>query len=203
LISASDASRASFARASAIIAWAANAEGQFARLERRQTESGLHRLFQDPLGRLRGDFFDFHAAVGRGHEYILAVRPIEHDAQVQLALDRQGFFDQDAMNHAAFRTGLMGHQRHTQNLLRDLGSFPGIPGDFDASALAASARMNLRLHDHAAADTRRCRRGFFHRMRYLASRHRDTVARQECLGLVFMDFHLRCYSGEFPGEFSL
>ena len=62
------------------------------------------------------------------------------------------FFDQHALDHAAFRTGLMGHQRHAQDLLRDLGGFLGILGDFDAAALAASAGVNLRLDHHAAAD---------------------------------------------------
>jgi hypothetical protein len=76
-------------------------------------------LFQNQLRRFGGDFFNLHAARRRRHEHRLALRAIEHDAQIQLALDGQRLFDQQALHDAAFRTGLVRHQRHAQHLARD------------------------------------------------------------------------------------
>ncbi len=56
------------------------------------------------------------------------------------------------MDYPAFRTGLMGHQRHSQDLLGDLSSFGGILGDLNPAAFAASAGVNLSLDYDAAAD---------------------------------------------------
>ena len=75
---------------------------------------------QDQLGRLRGDLFDVHAARGRGHEHGLALHAVEHDAEVEFALDRQRLFDQQALHDAAFGAGLVRDQRHAQDLVGDL-----------------------------------------------------------------------------------
>ena len=115
--------------------------------------------------------------------------PIQHDAQVQLARDRQRLFHQQALHDAALGPGLVRHQPHTQHFLRDLGRFQGILGHFDAATLAAAAGMNLRFDDHAAADLLgRCFR-LIHRECNFAPRHRDSVLGQDRLGLVFMNFH--------------
>ena len=125
LISASEASIGSLALASAIIAAAAafatgagnaDAERQLARLKRLQADAGLDGLFQNPLGRLGGDLFDLHAAVGRRHEHVLAGGAVEHDAEIKFALDGQRLFDQQPLHHAAFGSGLVRDQRHAQDL---------------------------------------------------------------------------------------
>ena len=72
----------------------ADAEGQLARLEGLQAEAGLDGFLEDELGGFRGDFFDFHAAGGGGHEDGLARGAVEDDAEVEFALDGQRFFDE-------------------------------------------------------------------------------------------------------------
>ena len=112
----------------------------------------LEGLLEDQLRRFGGDFFDLHAARRRGHEHRLALHAVEHDAQVQLALDGQRLFDQQPLHDAAFRAGLVRHQLHAEHVARDLGGLRGILGDLHAAALAAAAGVDLRLHHHAAAD---------------------------------------------------
>ena len=46
----------------------------------------------------------------------LPCRAIQHDAEIQFALDRQRLFDQQPLHHAAFRSRLMRDQRHAQDL---------------------------------------------------------------------------------------
>ena len=130
----------------------ADAERQLARLKRRQAQARIEGFLQDQLRRFGGDLFDLHAARRRRHEYRLALRAVEHDAEIQLALDGQRLFDQQALHDAAFRTGLVRDQFHAQHLARDLRGFRRVLRDFHAAALAASAGMDLRLHHHAAAD---------------------------------------------------
>ena len=135
------------------------------------------------------NLFDFHAARRRRHEHGLALRAIEHDAEIQLAFDGQCLFDQQPLHDAAFRSGLVRDQRHAENLLRDLNRFGRILGDLDAAAFAASAGVDLRLHDDAAADFLRCGFRLFDGVCHFASWHRDAVLGQDRLGLIFVNFH--------------
>ena len=166
-----------------------DAERQLARLVRRQADARIEGLFQNQLRRFGGDLFDLHAARRRRHEDRLALHAVEHDAQIQFALDGQRLFDQQPLHHAAFGPGLVGDQPHAQHLARDFGGFGGILGHFDSAALAASAGVDLRLHHHAAANAPGGRFGLFHRVRYLAARHRNVVLAQNGLGLILVNFH--------------
>ncbi len=83
----------------------------------------------------------------------------------------------------------MRDERHAEDLLGDDGCFIGILRDFDAAALAASAGVNLRFDDDAAADVFRGRLGFGDGERHLPARHRDFVFGQDGLGLILVDFH--------------
>ena len=80
----------------------------------------------------------------------LPCRAIEHDAEVEFALDRQRLFDQQPLHHLAFRPGLVRDQ------LSCPGSCPASSpasstdlGDLHAAAFAAASGMDLRLHHHA------------------------------------------------------
>ena len=154
-----------------------------------QADARIERFFQNQLRRFGGDFFNLHAARRRRHEYRLALHAIEHDAQIQLALDGQRLFDQQALHDAAFRAGLVRHQLHAQHLARDLRGFRRILRDLDAAALAASAGVDLRLHHHAAADILGRRLGLVRRERHFAARHRNVVLAQDGLGLILVNFH--------------
>ena len=74
-------------------------------------------------------------------------RAVDHDAQVQLALDLQPLLDEHAADLLAFRAGLVRDQRHADHLLGELLGLVGRLGQLDAAALAAAAGVNLRLDD--------------------------------------------------------
>ena len=87
----------------------------------------------------------------------------------------------------------MRHQRHAENLLRQLGGFLDRLGDLYAPALAAPARMDLCLYHHTRRTRseqilRRCFRRR-HASRHFAARDRDPILLQDFLRLVFMNFH--------------
>src|ERR1035441_10563746 len=62
---------------------------------------------------------------------------VEHDAEVQFALDGQGFFDQQALHDAPFGDGLVRHQHHPHDLSRQFERLDGVLRHLDAAALAA------------------------------------------------------------------
>ena len=71
----------------------------------------------------------------------------------------------------------------------DFDGFRGILGDLDAAALAASAGVNLRFHDDAAAELLGRRFGLFDGERDFAARHRNVVLGQNGLCLILVNFH--------------
>ena len=74
----------------------AHAERQLARLKRDDARARIDLLAQDLLGFLRRDLLDVHAAGGAGDDDRARRRAIDDDAQIELALDLEPFFDQDA-----------------------------------------------------------------------------------------------------------
>src|SRR5581483_3784185 len=176
-----------------LLALEPEAEREIARLEGLKAEPRLDGFLQDGVGIARGNFFDLHAARGRGHEHGTAGGAVHHDAQVKLPFDGQRFFDEQAANVFAFGAGLVRDQPHAEHLRRDGAGFLRGPGDLDAAALAASASVDLRLHhDAARAGTEQVLGGglgFLAGGGHVATRHGDSVARQQVLGLVFVDFH--------------
>ena len=61
---------------------------------------------------------------------------------------------------------------------------------FHAAAFAATAGMNLRLHNpHTAADLLRSRNSFIDSKRRLSLRSRDAEFFENVFALVFMNFH--------------
>ena len=124
-------------------------EGQLARLPRAEAHGRVDGLLEDGLGSLGGDFFNLHAAGLRSHEDQLAGGAVEHDAQIELAFNGRGLFDQQPLHLLALGTGLVGDQLHAENVLDvQFCVFAGA-GNFDAAAFAAASGVNLRL-DHDA-----------------------------------------------------
>ncbi len=167
----------------------ADAECQLARLERRQAGRRVEGLLQNRLRRPGGDFLDLHAARRRGHEDRLALDAVEHDAQVQLALDGQRFFDQQPLHDSPGGTGLVRNQPHAEHVAGELGGFGGILGDLDSAALAAAAGVDLGLDHHAAADLLGRPVRLLDRGGDLATGHRNVEPGQNGLGLILVDFH--------------
>ena len=70
-------------RASYRIFWDANAESQLPCLKRCQPDAGLDDLLEQQFRRVLGDFLDLHATGRRRHEDVLALRPVQHDAEIR------------------------------------------------------------------------------------------------------------------------
>ena len=154
-------------------------ERQLPGLKRDHTGAGIDPLAQDLLRLLGGDFLDVHAARRAADDHRAGRSAIDDDAQIELALDLQSFFDQHAADLAPLRSGLMRDERHPEHLLGQLLGLVGRFRELDAAALAAPAGMNLRLDDSdAAAKTPGNLAGFLRRERYFAARNGHTEARQ-------------------------
>ena len=88
-----------------------------------------------------------------------------------------------------FGPGLMGDERHAEDLLRQLGRFVGRLGELDAAAFAAAAGVDLRLHDDAAAELVRDEARFVRRVDDFTARRRDAVVAKDLFRLIFVHFH--------------
>ena len=120
-----------------------------------------------------------------------AGRAIENDAEIQLALHLQPFFNQHAADDASFGTGLVGDERHANHRARQLFRVLRRPRELDTTALATAARVDLRLHDdHAGAEALGDVDGIGGRERHLAAGHGHAVARKDRFRLVLVDFHI-------------
>ncbi|MNN12826.1 hypothetical protein D3C81_1258340 [compost metagenome] len=146
------------------------------------------------------DFFDVHAAFARRHQRDLLRNAVHHQRNVQFLLDVGAFFDQQAVDLLAFRTGLVRHQLHAQDV-RGIGLdvFDAL-GNLDAAALAAATCVDLRLDNpHRAAELFCGLQGLVNRERGDAARNRHIVFAQDFLALILMDIHACFLSGRRKG----
>src|SRR6185436_8263271 len=126
----------------------AETESQLPRLIRLQAGSRMDVFTQDSFGMGLGDFFDFHAACGAGHEHHFAGGAIDKDAEVKFALDVHALFDQQAFDDTPCGTRLHGDQIHAQHVTGDVCRFLRGTRELYTAALAAATRVDLRLHDN-------------------------------------------------------
>ena len=116
-------------------------------MERLDAARRVDRLGQDLLRIVRRHFLDLDPALGRADQGHPAGGAVDQQAEIELAGDVAAFFDIDALDLAALRPGLMGHQllaEHGACRRRDLVLRAG---ELDPAGLAAPAGMDLRL-DH-------------------------------------------------------
>ena len=71
-----------------------------------QAECRVDERLENLVRGLGGDFLNLDAALLAHHQHRLLGRPVDDQAQVELAGDLQAFFDQHALDDAAFRAGL-------------------------------------------------------------------------------------------------
>ncbi len=153
---------------------------------------------------LGGHFFNFHAAFGRSDHHGQFRLAVDHNAQVQFLGDIEALLDKQHVDLFAFLTGLLGHQctaEHPGGVLSGfVGRFDqhhaGLLGMLLEAALAAAARMNLRLdHGNRRAQLGERRRGFIRRSGDNAARDRHTRGAEQLLGLILVNLH-----GRLPGS---
>ena len=150
----------------------------------------MNRFAQNHFGMVLRDFLDFHSAGRAGHKYRRANSAVNQNAQIQLALDVEPFFDQQAANDAALRARLRRDQLHSENALGMRRRFVGRFRELHAAAFAAPAGMNLRFHHHdRRAKPLRYRAGFVFFEDHLAARHWNAKFREDRFRLIFVNLH--------------
>ncbi len=135
-------------------------------------------------------FFNFHPTFGRGDDANALGFAVQHDAQIEFALERLGHFHVDALNGLAFRAGLNGHQALAQQFAG--GGIDLMVGlaQLDAAGLAAGSGVHLGLHRPVpAAQFRRRIDGLVGAVGHAAARHRHAEARQKLFRLVLVNVH--------------
>ena len=168
----------------------AERERQLPRLERREADGRIDMLLEDPIRLLFRDLLDVHPALRADHQHRAAGRPVENHAEIELPGDLEPFLDEDPAHDASFRAGLMGDERHAQDLLRERLGLVRLLRDFDAAALAAPAGVNLGLDDdRPASETARDSCGLFGRVGDFTARDRYAILRQDLLRLILVNLH--------------
>ena len=167
----------------------AQPERQPPRLEPRQTEAGIDGLAEDELRRIRGHLLYLHAARRARHDHGPLLRPVDQQAQVQLALDVQPLLHQHARNAAPLGTGLRRDEVAPDQRFRHPRGFFGAGHHLHAAALAPPAGVDLRLDHDAAAEPLRDLAGLDRGECDLPARHGQPVAGEQRLRLVFVDLH--------------
>src|SRR5262249_6078622 len=143
----------------------------------------------DLLGRLFGDLLDLDAAFRTHHQHEALARTIEHETEIQLALDLQALLDQHAADPLTVRPRLVRDQIHAEHLFRRRTRVGWSLHDLHAAALAAAARVNLRLDDNGAAEAFGDRGRISRVEDDFAVGHGHAVARKNRLRLVLVNLH--------------
>ena len=135
---------------------------EFARLKALQAEQRMHRLAHDFLRRMRGDFLDVHATLGAGDHDRRGGHAVKQDGEIQLARDVHRLGHEHLAHELPVWPGLMRDERLAEHLRCEIARLLRRPAHMHAaleairkSALAAPARMDLRLHDDLSAEPAR------------------------------------------------
>jgi hypothetical protein len=158
-------------------------------LERLHAEDAVHRLAVNGLRVVRGHFLDVHAALRGGHDHVHAAAAVERDAEVELLVDIQRFFDQHLPDDLPRGAGLVRDQVHADDLLRQRDRLVRVLGELDAAALAAAAGVDLGLDDDASAEVLRRLARLLGGVDDDAPGRRHAVTAHDLFCLIFVDFH--------------
>ena len=132
---------------------------------------------------------DLHATLRRQHAEVQLGGPVERERRVVLLGDVARLLDPDDLDDVALDV-------HPEDGLGVGARLVGVGRELDAARLAAATHLHLRLHDHRVAE----RVGHLDRLATVvdrcARRHRDAVAREQLLALIFEQIHERLLSTE-------
>ena len=156
-----------------------------------QAQQRIDLDLDDLFRGLRRHLFDIHAARLAGHDHDAGAGTVREHAEVQLFVDLQPLFHQHLAHQSAFRTGLVGHQRHAQDASGHIPHFQRRFGQLDAPALAASTGVNLGFDHHRKGLQHR---GSLHRLvhteAHLAARNGYAILLEQFFRLIFVNLHL-------------
>jgi hypothetical protein len=136
-------------------------------------------------GRRRG-----WCAGGRGHNDDALGSAIHHVGEVELLIDLASFFDVEARDELARRSGLIGDELAPEKAVGRVPYLVVIAAYLDAAGLAAGARVDLGFYyPTVAADFARAIGRLLGAVGETAARYRHAKFREQLLGLVFVDVH--------------
>jgi hypothetical protein len=165
-------------------------ERDFPRLERLHADRGLHHLAENGVGFRLGDLLDLDTTVRMGDQHDALGLPVQHEADIHLALDRYRRFHVEPMDHLALGPGLVGDEALAEQLGRGLPHFILGAAELDPARLAAAAGVDLRLHGPArTTDLRRAVDRLLRAVGHAAARNRDAEVGEQLYCLVFVDIH--------------
>ncbi len=163
---------------------------ELAALEVEQSGRRIDDLLVDLLRVLGGDLLDVHAALARGDHDDPLAHAVDHQPEVDLAIDPRRALDQHALDQLTPFAGLVGHELVADHLVGDPADLLDRIHELHPARLAPPAGVHLGLHDPAvAADVLGHARRGLARVRDLAGRDRHPVGREQFLGLVLVDVH--------------
>ena len=160
---------------------------------------GQNRLAQNFLRMFLRDFFDFHTARRARHENRSACNTIDKNAEIQLTLDVEAFFDEYSPDNPPLRPSLRRHEFHPEHLFGEGCGLFRRSCDLHSARFAAPASMDLRLYDdnRRPKARSRCPRFVFAEDGFTA-RHRHTELGEDGLGLVLVNLHAGIATGQKP-----
>jgi hypothetical protein len=165
-------------------------EGDLARLELLQADRRLDHHLDQRIRLVGGDLLDVHAAALAGDDADALGLPVQHVAEIELALERVGGLHVDPLHRLALGAGLVRDEALTEEVLGGVADLVVGPAQLDAAGLAAGTRVDLRLHgpERAAELGRRVDR-LIRAERDRAFRDGHAEARKQLLGLILVDVH--------------
>jgi hypothetical protein len=138
--------------------------------------------FHDGVGVLFGHRLDLDTAFGREHQEMLLGGPIEREAGVVLLVDVGCLLDPEPFDGVPLDV----HAEDVAGVCADLVS--GV-GELDAAGLAAATHLHLGLHHHRVPDALGDGHGIVDLEGDVARAHRDVVAGEVLLALIFEQVH--------------
>ncbi len=142
-------------------------------------------------GLIGGDLLDFHAALRACHQGHALRGAVDHHPHVQFLGDVGALFHEQTLHQAPLGAGLVGHQRHAENLRGELMHLFERLRHLDAAALAAASGMDLRLHDpDLAAEFARGGIRLGHRKAGHAARRGNPVLAKNFFALILVNVHV-------------
>ena len=171
-------------------------ESHLAGLVRLQAGRRVHRQRVNFFRLPRRDFLDIHAARRGRHKTDALAGAVHDQAQIKFARNFGTHLDDHRVNRQAFGSGLPGDQRAPQHVERGFFDFIDAGDQPDASCLATTTRVHLRLdHPDLTAQLPGSAGCVIGRVRRQPFWYGNVVLSKQSFRLVFVEIHLAADPG--------